>query len=537
VNARADAPGGGAIALAPAPPDAAFGTEQARAARARDLFDALQDRHVAFSPKLARCLAKFEQARSPATDAFWGRAYGLASVAIGLGQLGDNLGHAQSWARLFSRFVLVVVEPILREGARRGVHDLVLTTKTRATDSAEAGKSFARIDAWVERALRDADKMGQAFWIAAGVSLLMAFRKQRASHGDRVTLSLPSVPDPRLAELVYAMEPELEEDPLWRKIAPKPSARSNRLRVGVRPREGGVTGVLHTRRLRDLPDALPSAFLMPKSLLVAKLIEEGFMIPHRPPYRRPDRDLLSLTMQAPEVETLNSAMLVKAAWIDAAIRLRILLSNISMRKSELGYAHLRDTGTTCAAMSLSEEMPKGRLDPMRLKEDIRRKSVSRSAIFADVFDTVAPKQRRRAKRANTTPEMRARDQILAACARAKPGRKGVVSMEDYARICMIELAPAVVRGDETVTVSWREDRSALRRRYGFDRQDTIHCARILCPPQLVAGAFFTVCADDDADPQDITIPQAETAQDSLQKALGAMSGWIIKQNLLATVHG
>ena len=495
----------------------------------------LQDRHVACSPDVAQHLTRFEREKtSPASDGYWGRAYGLASTEIGLG---GKMGHTSAWAYLFASFVQIVAEPILREGTRRGACDLVLTTQERSRAGGDE-EAFRAIDAWVDRALKDRDEMGQGFWIPAGVSLLSAFRKQRPGRGERQRHALPSLPDLRLAEIVYGLEPQLEEDPIWKKIAPKPSARSNRLRVGIRPPEGGVEGVVHSRRLEDLGTALPSAFASTDRLRVIRLIEEGFMIPHRPPHRRPDRDLLSMTMQAGDVETLASATLVKAAWIDAAIRLRILLANLSMVKSELGYAHLRSTGATTAAMSLATNAPKGQLDALQFKEQTRQNAVSLAGIFPDVFDTVVPAKTREANRSVRSPESRAKDQLLIACAKAAAGTKAAkVDIEDYARVCLIEAAPAVIKGDETVAVSWRDDRRAMVRRYGFDRQDKIHAARILCPPRVVIGAAFTVCGDEDAEPETLDIKEADTERDSLQSVIGALSGWIIKQNLLAAAHG
>lgn len=529
MTARADIQDAGRIRLVPRPKDEAFGDTPGRA---RELFDILQDRHVACSPNAAQHLAAFEREdKSPASDSYWGRAYGLAATEIGLG---GKMGYASAWANLFASFVQIVAEPILREGTRRGEINLVLTIQARSREGQGAAE-FQAIDAWADRALSDPDEMGRGFWIAAGVSLLSAFRKQRPGRGERRRLGLPSLPDLRLAEIVYGLEPQLEEDPIWKKIAPKPSARSNRLRVGIRPREGGVTGVLHTRRIRDLPDALPSAFVMPENLRVVKLIEEGFMIPHRPPHRRPDRDLLSMTMQAGDVAALASATLAKAAWIDAVIRLRILLANLSMVKSELGYAHLRSTGAMTAAMSLATDAPRGRLDALQIKEETRKNAVSLAGIFPDVFDTVVAAKTRETISSVRSWDSRARDQLLVACGKAAAGTKA--DIDDFARVCLIEAAPAVIKGDETVTVAWRDDRRAMLRRYGFDRQDKIHAARILCPPRVVIGAAFTVCGDEDAEPETLDIKEADTERDSLQHVIGALSGWIIKQNLLAAAHG
>ncbi|UXX83799.1 hypothetical protein [Roseovarius pelagicus] len=531
----ADSTSSAALMLQPPPPDPAFGPAGNGAQRAMELFTMIQDRHVAISPGLARDLAELERTLTPASDPNWGRAYGLASEAIGLR---GKMGNSAPWQRLFPRFVLAVVEPIMRKGVVENRFELSLTIENpeyRAVSDFEG--ACRRMEEWVRLALADKTVMGQAFWACAGVSLLLAFRRQNVGRRAQTVLQLPPVPDLQLTQMVFCLEPKLEDDPLWRKKALKPSARSNRLRVGVRPREGGVTGVLHTRRLRDLPDALPSAFVVPEKIRVLKLIEEGFMIPDRPPYRRPDRNLLSLTMQAPETDGLGAAHLVKAAWIDATIRLRVLLANMSLRKSELGHAHMRDTGTCCAAVSFSGDSTKARFDPLQIKGDFRRQAVSQAVMFADVFDMLAPATKNTQSPRDRAVEVQARERLVLTCLREQAEGMRAGSMEDYASICLIEVAPAVTRGDEIVNVVWRDDRRALMRRYGFDAADTVHGARILCPPEVVSGAHFTICDDAFSEPQKIEVPEAENAEEALAKIVGAVSGWIIKQNLLAVAHG
>jgi hypothetical protein len=502
-----------------------------------ELFTMIQDRHVTISPGLARDLAEFERTMAPASHPNWGRAYGLASEAIGLR---GKMGNSAPWQRLFSRFVLIVVEPIMRKGAAENRFELSLTIASRDYRAASDFETACRrMEDWVRAAaLAKPSVMGEAFWACAGVSLLVAFRRQCVGRRAQAEPKQSPVPDTQLAQMVYCLEPELEDDPLWRKRAFKPSARSNRLRVGMRPREGGVTGVLHTRRLRDLLDALPSAFVVPESIRVLKLIEEGFMIPDRPPYRRPDRDLLSLTMQAPETDGLGSAQLLKAAWIDATIRLRVLLANMSLKKSEMGHAHMRDAGTCYAAVSFSNDTTKARLDPLKIQQAIRRQAVSQAGLFADVFDMLAPAVKSPENPHYRADEAQARERLVLACvARGQADGRRAVSIDDYASVCLIEVVPAVTRGDETVNVVWRDDRRTLMRRYGFDASDAVYGARILCPPAVVSGAEFTICDDATSEPQKIGVPETENAKDALARTVGALSGWIIKQNLLAVAHG
>lgn len=532
------------VALYGMPPDVAFGPEGPLAVRARVIFDVLQDRHLPFTPDLARKLATFETAASPAADPYWGRAYGHAALAIGLG---NKLGYRGIWKSIFPTFVQAVVEPILRTLAlRTGTIDLVRITDHPVKDADDDYRAACRtVETWVNSALSKKDVIGEDFWIAAGAALLGAFRKQGpGKKANRGGDDLPWVPDLQMAQLIYGFDPVIEDNQLWRKKPPRPSARSKKLRVGIRPREGGVTGVLHSRRIRDIPDALPSAFVLPQEYRLLKLIEEGFMIPHRPPRRRPDRDLLSLTMQSRAVEGLEAADIIKAAWTDAAIRLRILLTNMAMTKSEIGYGQIRETGAMAAALSFGSEAPKARFDPQALKEGLRRNAFSISTLFPDILDTYPTPQKTRISTDARAPEVAAIDMLMRTCAAraASAQPKGIKikpqsKVDDYARTFLMEIAPGVIRGDEIVVLDWRQDRRAMVRRYGFERPDGMHCATILCPPDLRIGATFRLCADDTAEVQELAIAQLDNPRETLAGIIGALSSWIMTQNVLAAAHG
>jgi hypothetical protein len=536
------------VALYPALTEAAFVKSGGGGVRSRMLFDLLQDRHLPITPNLSRALAEFEAAPAPAAAPYWGRAYVLADASIGLA---GKMGNTAPWGALFATFLQAVVEPVLRHAAARaGVVSLTVIGAGPLTSPQQDWDSACQTtEDHVARALDTSQTMGDAFWIGAGVALLGAFRQQMSgrlrARGSKPSFELPFLPDLALAQAVYAIEPTLEVDPLWRKLKLRPNAKSKRLRVGTRPREGGVEGVLHTRRVRDIPDALPSAFVVPKEFRLFKLLEDGFMITHRPPYRRPSRDLLSLTMQTREADALEAAALVKAAWVDACTRLRIVLANLAMTKSELGYGHIRTSGTIAAAMSLEAAPLLRGLDAMALAGPIRRNAISISPLFPEIFETLVSPVASEREVDPSREGVAAAIKVRAACSAktaqaAKPGdasRRAIARPEDYARVCLIEISPRVVRQDETVLVNWRSDRRQIGNQYGFDQTKDLFCGLVLCPPEVAIGARFVVCADDGQPAKDIMVPEAETAADAIAKTIGALSGWMITQNVLAAVHG
>lgn len=519
--------------------------------RAQVLFHVLQDRHLPMSEALATSLAAFETAQSPAGDPFWGRAFGHASHAIGLH---GKMGNTPAWARLFDVFVLSIVEPILRAVAVRMKRVTITTVGGLANEAEvdEMAQSAKAIEALVDDMLSDQAAMGTAFWIAAGTTLLGRFRETpagqsspRARHGKAV----PFLPDLTLAHLVYAIEPALEEDRSWSKNTPRSASKSKRLRVGIRPREGGVTGVQHSRRDTDIADALSSAFIVPKEIRLIKLLEEGFMIPHRPPYRRPDRDLLSMTFLDPAVENLEAAALVKAAWIDASMRLRFLLANMSMGKSEIGFGHIRDVGTVASAVSAQVDQPKGAFNIMALEGAMRGQVISMSALVPSIFDTVVPLDHAKRPTGSEDPKVMAQKQVRTACA-----AQAVIGMAtkkdasrntqakrpdlgDYAQICLIDVAPRVVRSDEIVASDWRSNRKAIQRDYKLDGATDLYLGRILCPKTLKSGAIFSVCSDDDAGEREIEITTDIAPEEAISKVIGALSAWLITQNIRAIAHG
>ena len=517
--------------------------------RAETLFEVIQDRHLPMTPRLALLLADFEAATAPASEPFWGRIYLRASAPLGLA---GKIGSTADWAQLFSLCVNAAVEPLLRWVAMQtGEVNLVARTAGPEQRNPEYFKQNAQqFEAALDRALSIEDEVGRAFWIGVGVTLLAGYRKEMSAgvrhRAIRKSKEMPLKADLPFAQLVYGVEPVLVQDRRWITSPPYPSSKSMQVRVGTRPREGGVTGVLHSRRDRDIGDALASSFSVPKRVRTIKLVEEGFMIPHRPPYRRPDRDLLSLTLRTVEVDDLASADLVKAAWVDASQRLRIILNNVAMAKSELGLGHCTEDGCKTSALSIAADPPQRGLNILSLEGALRANLISASALMPDIFEAIAqefdatPISRSAAQRAAqavikacTTRSIRSTETLRRGAARETT----IPTEKDYARVSLLEIAPSTVRGEETVVINWRQDRLEMIHRYGLDGALNPYCGTILCPNKLTAGAVFALCSDDTHDSEEIVVPSDEPPMDALAKTIGALSAAIISFNLLAVLNG
>jgi hypothetical protein len=93
-------------------------------------------------------------------------------------------------------------------------------------------------------------------------------------------------------------------------------------------------GIIASRQLDDLPDALMSELILPRVLFANKLLHDGLLVRHRPPRRDPKRDLLAVMLHQPLPDD-GMGLLVQAAWADAAIRLRVALFQMGLANSDL----------------------------------------------------------------------------------------------------------------------------------------------------------------------------------------------------------
>lgn len=512
--------------------------------RAAQYMSAFHDRHVPLPPGLARSLARMETARTPAEDPRLGRAWDRASDILGHPQ---SLGRNEAWAPLTWSFALLIVEPLLRQAALR-IGTLFLTSQTEVPETEENWESYeAKLGTELDGLLGTTEAMGAPFWAQAGVALLAAFhdaKRRRARDTSAGTLRLPVHVGTLLPALVFVSEPELAPRTETTRPPQRMTQRAQRDRTAIRPREGGVTGILQTRRIEDINDALPSTFVVPPQLRMIRLLEEGYPITNRPPQRTPDRDLLSMAFHD-DTQATPAAEIAKAAWLDAALRLRFILSRMGQAKSELGWLDLR-LGTPASALSAAELTDIPRLDPLQLSGQPRRRMVTSSHLFPDVFAALPLTMR-----AGGGAEMPPADPVAAlleAAARAsasirRPGLRNAggiaprrFTAEAYSKRLLLHITPGTVQGDE-LQPSWYGERRELLRRYNIPQTLDCHVAMLMLPDKIEAGGpGFRMLSDSAAETSTIAPDPDLEPEAALNTLLGQLSRWFIDKTIEA-LHG
>lgn len=359
-----------------------------RDSRAGELLDLFQDRHLPMTPGLAGHLARFEQLERPATDDFWGRAYVLAGEAVGQAR---TFGMSRGWSPLFGAFCRSVVEPVLRAAARQMGEVYLLTTdelggKHRKSVQRSYQDYCRDFEAHIDRLLTDPDKMPPGFWSHTGTSMAAAFfariDDEKRSEKLREVRSLPARTDPLISRALFDIEPDFSDGGKLLKKKLRALKKAQRERSGFRPREGGVEGVVYSRRFEDIHDALPSTFTYPRQLMPLKIMEDGFPITHRPPNRLPRRDLLWQSFNTSPIER-GPAGIVKVAWLDAILRIRVLLAGTGQTRSEVGWCDISEDRLLPVSASLSRAERNVVSDPFAVEGDNRRKMTSRSQLFPE----------------------------------------------------------------------------------------------------------------------------------------------------------
>ncbi|WP_238364628.1 hypothetical protein [Mesobacterium pallidum] len=519
----------------------------------RLLFDALQERHVPVTPRLTRALRQMRAASEPAAVPPWGQAYERAGAAIGLS---GRFGRSALWAEMTDQFVAVLAEPLLRQAAVNLGRALVTQhgdAPPRPGDREGAAAACAALEAEVGRLLSVPAAMPDGFWSHAGLALLSAARQRTAE--SRQARSRPTRVQAMLARLVYDVEPELPAGSEWQRRQQKATLTSHVQRAGRRPREGGVTGVIHTRRLEDVDAALSATFAYPPDLLVPRLMEEGFLITHRPPRKKPRRDLLLLVLNDAGIED-GPASVVKAAWTDATLRLSMLLKQAQMLQTEVGWTDVTADGTIPAALSLealdrdAQLAISGAAAAAALSGELRRGMVSKSSLVPAAFSAVprqdgrdlpADQRLRRALQELTAECQNAA--ALAARAAARPGQGAATAplrdVSDYGLVMLLRIAP-LAAGDGPAApvrdIDWPRDRARILRETGLQTRARAVLGEILLPRAIVPGARLSAATDIAPQAFHIDIPTgAETPSQGLAELIGTLSDWMIGQ-VMQAIH-
>lgn len=514
--------------------------EWAPSGREAGLIQAYAERHVVLTPGLASALVALETAETQAEAPIWGQAFRLAGRFVGQEQV---VGRSRFWRWAVPSFHLLVAEPVLRRAmtACNGAGLAGAADLPGPTDLPRPDRWQARFETIVRQFLSDPAMMGRGFWIETAVRLQAAAMQQaqrRAGHlSRRIALHLVAPEaDALLCRLLYEAEPEFPEAFRLDSRRIRARQKSQRKRAGHRPKEGGVSGIRTSTVLDDLPDALVSELVLPKRLVVDRLLHEGLIVRHRPPYRQPKRDLLVLGLADRRADGPGGAI-AKAAWADAALRLQILLGQMGMPLSDLVWAEARATGLAADLLRVEDAEASAGLDPIRLQGALRASRLFRSDLMPGFPDTLGATDPlpvgadgqgelmvQLARSGLRRLQVRHRFQG----GRLGPGADIAHRPADYARRIAMIVLPA---GSEFATRAgddWTAVRGQINATLARVMEDETRVIAIIPPRDIAPGHGFAVVGDliaggrVDAAP-DPDIPAAE----AVNRVLGHLSATLI----------
>ena len=527
--------------------DCTIGNRDAASGRANALIRAFAERHVPLTPRLAQDMARFEGAGVPVEDPGWGRGFTRAGEAIGMPRV---IGATPFWAGAVAVFRLSVAEPVLRRAAAEcGAVTLCGAAGLAADGSMRGPHDWARtFEAHVDRLLGDADAMGRGFWIETAVCLhgaAMRSAERRAglvgSHFGR--RPLPPEPDPLLCRLMFEAEPAFPGDFRLRHRKQRSHAVSVRKRSGHRPKEGGVSGIRASTQLEDLPDAMLSELMLPPELMINKLLHEGILVRHRPPFRQPKRDLLSLCL-CDRRALGQGACLVKAAWADAALRLQMILAQMGLQRSDLIWSERTVLGVAADVLRVEAvELVRG-LDPMLLQGEPRTDRLARSGLLPGFLDTLAaiePPDDPGTPEENEAFSALVRGGLDRLHTRFRVGTGHLGKAKDvrhrpgdYFRRVVFVVLPDSHPDAGRIGTDWPSVRTGLRADLRKTIEEDVVIAVLVVPSKVVAGARFVAAGDTvPVESEVILVPDDLPEDEALNAVLGGLSALFIQTTMEA----
>ncbi len=566
------------LRLVPASALAGATERRAQDERALHLFDRLQDKHLPVTLPLAFALADIEGATQPAEVPIWGRAFQLAG---GLLEMERSMGRSRLWSRVGPVFLSQVAEPILEEAGRRLQEVIILASGPfgRVAPAATARDFHAycdRLEGVVDDLLAERAAMGDAFWLAAGLSMLGSLEaiwssgrstaappnlrfgdSRRLSPARQRDIAVTIGPDidRALSEIALLREPDLSTARSTRRLLARPVRRAARDRSGMRPKEGGVTGVVHSRRVEDLDDILVSELALPPQVLLQRVLEEGFSIRHRPPLRRPNRDLISLGLDE-STSSHCAACIARSAWLDATLRLALGLAGSGQERSEFGWCHFPANGLRACATSAELFSKVATREPFTIEGPLRRRLLMRTGIASAFCDrrpearldgswSVDNSEEIDASHAHAAQRAAAAGAILAACdrQRAAPGRSGALGGDKPARapaafsdyhtgvaLSILDRHAPVGLSDTTReadgAVDWPAFNEALIKDLGLTALPRSAACLIVLPPKLEPGQAFQLYQGSSSEPALLEVGQDPDPVAEVARIYGALSIWI-----------
>lgn len=527
--------------------DCAIGNKDATSGRANALIRAFAERHVPLTARLAQEMARFEGTQVPVEDPGWGRGFARAGEAIGMSRV---IGATAFWAGAVTDFRLSVAEPVLRRAAAEcGAATLCGAAGLAADGSVGVTQDWTRhFETHVDRLLGETDAMGRGFWIETAVCLhgaAMRSAERRAGlvgrHFGRRPLS--PEPDPLLCRLMFEAEPAFPEDFRINRRKHRSHAVSVRKRSGYRPKEGGVSGIRASTQLEDLPDAMFSELMLPPELMINKLLHEGILVRHRPPFRQPKRDLLSLCLCDRRVLGQGTG-LVKAAWADAALRLQMILAQMGLQRSDLIWSERTSLGVAADVLRVEAvDLVRG-LDPMLLQGESRTDRLARSGLLPGFVDTLAATEpagglgeseesealvalvRGGLDRLHTRFRVGTGHLGKAKDVRHRPG--------DYFRRVVFVVLPDSHPDAGRIRTDWPSVRTGLRADLKKTIEEDAVIAVLVVPSRIVAGARFVAGGDTvPVELQEILVPDDLPEEEALNAVLGGLSALFIQATMEA----
>jgi len=527
--------------------DCAIGNKDAASGRVNALIRAFAERHVPLTVRLAQDMARFEGVQVPVEDPGWGRGFARAGEAIGMSRV---IGATAFWAGAVAVFRLSIAEPVLRRAvAECGAATLCGAAGLAADGPVSETQDWTwRFETHVDRLLGETDAMGRGFWIEAAVCLhgaAMRSAERRAGlvgrHFGR--RPLPPEPDPLLCRLMFEAEPAFPEDFRIKRRKQRSHAVSVRKRSGYRPKEGGVSGIRASTQLEDLPDAMFSELMLPPELMINKLLHEGILVRHRPPFRQPKRDLLSLCLCDRRVLGQGIGV-VKAAWADAALRLQMILAQMGLQRSDLIWSERTSLGVAADVLRVEAvDLVRG-LDPMLLQGDSRTDRLARSGLLPGFVDTLAaiePAGGLGESEESETLAALVRGGLDRLHTRFRVGTGHVGKAKDvrhrpgdYFRRVVFVLLPDSHPDAGRIRTDWPSVRTGLRADLKKTIEEDAVIAVLVVPSRIVAGARFVAGGDTvPVESQEILVPDDLAEDEALNAVLGGLSALFIQATMEA----
>jgi len=514
--------------------------DPALSVRAASLIAAFAERHVVLTPGLAARLADLEIADAPADVPVWGQAFRLAGQAVGQDAV---VGRSRFWRGAVSAFPVLVAEPVLRramaavEGAGlSGAADLPQASGNGCPDGWRA-----RFDEMVQRFLSASEMMGGGFWMETAVRLQAAAWRAAQSRAGRTPrrLGLHAVApeaDPLLCRLLFEAEPEFPESYRLDSRRIRAREKSQRKRAGHRPKEGGVSGIRTSTNLDDLPDVLISELVLPPRLVVDRLLHEGLIVRHRPPYRQPKRDLLILGLADRRSDGL-AGVIAKAAWADAAIRLQILLGQMGLPLSDLIWSEARATGFAADLLRVEDAEASVGLDPILLQGSLRAARLFRSGLMPGFPDTTGATDPIPADAEGIEDTLlhlariglrRLQVRHSIDSGRLGPGADIAHRPADYARRVAIVVLPPGSELAVRAGTDWKGARGQVSATLARVMEENTRLIGLLPPREVAPGASFAVVGDliPDGTVEAMLDPDVPAA-DAVNRVLGTLSATLI----------